>query len=130
LFFALIFDTSSQVAAWALIGEGNTQNLFTNSILIGLSFTSGMMITDTLNGLFFYQILHRDNAKLNFRIFLSLLIIISSLIIGSIQLLEKVGFTINIADEFKLTWGIFIMAATIIGVIFNLYYSKKQPRKL
>jgi len=126
LFFALIFDTSSQVAAWALIGEGNTQNLFTNSILIGLSFTTGMMITDTLNGLFFYRILSENNTKFNLKRPLSWVIIISSLAIGGVQLSEKIGFTIEITDAFKLVWGSFIMSATILGIIMNWYFTKKK----
>lgn len=126
LFFALIFDTSSQVAAWTLIGEGNTQNLYTNAILIGLSFTTGMMITDTLNGLFFYRILNENHTKFNLRQLLSWIIIISSLAIGGIQLAEKIGFTIEITDALKLFWGVFIMAVAILGVIMNGYFTKKQ----
>lgn len=129
LFFAFIFDTSAQVAVWVLIGEGHSQSLYLTAILIGFSFTVGMMTTDTLNGMFFYRILNESNNKFNSRQLLSWLVIISSLAIGGIQLAEKTGYIIQINESFKLIWGLFIMAATIFGMIINWYYTKKEPCK-
>ncbi len=129
-FFALIFDTSTQVAAWGLIGHDSTQNLYLVAILIGMSFTIGMIFTDTLNGLFFYRILHANHSAFNLKLFLSILIILSSLIIGGIQLLSKLGYTIEIPEHFRLFWGLLIMLTTIAGVLINFYYSKKQALKI
>jgi high-affinity nickel-transport protein len=129
LFFALIFDTSTQVAAWSLIGEANSQNLYLTAILVGLCFTFGMMVTDTLNGLLFYRILNENNTKFNFKLILSLLVIFSSLTIGCIQLLEKIELTIEIKDDFKLIWGVFIMFAIVFSVIINWIFTKKTIAK-
>jgi high-affinity nickel-transport protein len=126
LFFALIFDTSTQVAAWAIIGDDNSQHSYFVAIFIGISFTAGMMISDTLNGLFFYQILKEKNSRFNLKLLLSLLLILSSLLIGSIQLLEKLGYSIEISDQQKLIWGLCMMTAIVLAAFVNVYCSKKQ----
>ncbi len=129
LFFALIFDTATQVAAWTLIDEGNSQSLYLTAILVGLFFTAGMMITDYINGMLFYRILSEKHTKFNLRMLLSLLVIVSNLAIGGIQLVGKIGYPIETTDELKLIWGLFIMSTTIFVVVSNFYYNNKQLYK-
>ena len=127
IFFALVFDTSTQVAAWGLVGEGlSKDNQYWIAISIGLFFTAGMMVTDTLNGLFFYRILNSNTSKFNLKIFLSLIVVITSIVLGTIQLLEKLGFPIEIPDSFKLIWGGGIMALSLGGIFINYFQIKKQ----
>ena len=127
IFFALVFDTSTQVAALGLVGEdiGN-YDAYWIALIIGLFFTVGMMITDTLNGLFFYRILNSNHSKFNLKIILSFLVVISSLTLGAIQLLEKLGVPIEIPDYYKLLWGLVIMAVTLLGLLVNYLQIKKQ----
>jgi high-affinity nickel-transport protein len=127
ILFALVFDTSTQVAAWGLVGEGITRvDQYSIAIFIGLFFTAGMMVTDTLNGLFFYRILNAEHSKFNLKIFLSLLVVLTSLTLGAIQLFEKLGMSIEIPDLYKLIWGASIMALTLVGILVNYLQFKEQ----
>ena len=121
LVFALIFDTSTQVAAWGLVGQKSlSYNAYAVTVLIGLSFTIGMILTDTLSGIVFYQVLNTNNSKFNLKTFLSLIVIFTSLMLGIIQLLEKIGVTIDIKDHFKLIWGALMLVITIIVLLVSL----------
>ena len=105
LVFALIFDTSTQVAAWGLAGQNSlTYNPYVVTILIGLFFTTGMIITDTFSGIVFYKLLNSNETKFNLKTLLSLLVIFTSLTLGIIQLLEKIGISVELGDNFKLIW--------------------------
>jgi len=127
ILFALVFDTSTQVAAWGLVGDSIENNYaYWNAFLIGLLFTTGMMITDTLNGLFFYSILNAKHSKFNLKIIISLLVVITSLLLGVIQFLEKLGVPIEIPNPYKLLLGLVIMAVTLLGLLLNYLQIKKQ----
>lgn len=130
LFFALVFDTSSQVAAWGLIGnEGPNHNMYFGAILIGLFFTIGMMATDTLNGLFFFKLLNTNQSKFNLKIILSILVVITSLSLGLIQLFEKIGLSVEIHEDYKLLWGGLIMAATLLGLLLSFMFNAITKKK-
>lgn len=126
ILFALVFDTTTQVAAWGLVGEGlSKDSQYWIAFLIGLFFTLGMLITDTSNGLFFYKLLHTSDSKFQLKVYLSFLVVVTSLVLGAIQLFEKLGLSIEIPDSFKLGWGILMMILSLIGLFINYLKSKK-----
>ena len=124
LLFALVFDTTTQVAAWGLI-DGKT-NQYSNAIFIGLFFTFGMVITDTINGLFFSKIINTKNTGFNFMKILTILIIFSSLFFGISQLIKKIGIPFDLPNTVKQIWWGTIMTITIIGVVYNFIYQRKN----
>lgn len=59
--FALSFDTISQAALFAVAGShyGGSHH----AITLGLLFTTGMLVTDGLNGLFIYRLINRSSRS-------------------------------------------------------------------
>ena len=131
LIFALIFDTSTQVAAWSLVGQNSvTYNPYLITIFIGLFFTIGMMLTDTISGIVFHKVINSSSSKFNIKTVLSILVVISSLSLGLIQLLEKIGLSINLGDNFKLIWGLMIVLVTCLAILINSYYNHPKETKI
>jgi high-affinity nickel-transport protein len=58
--FALVFDTATQAAAWGYVATA--QGGSTMALIVGLSFTAGMVITDTLDGRLMCRMLQRRDA--------------------------------------------------------------------
>lgn len=87
-FFALSFDTISQVVLFSLSAKTMSGGLFSG--LLGVIFMLGMMISDGLNGLFISSLIQRaNNASLLFSRLTGLLIALFSLIIAVISLISK-----------------------------------------
>ena len=129
LLFALVFDTSTQVAAWGLIGSEQSQNKYLTASLIGLFFTIGMILSDTCNGVLFYKLLNVKGNQFSFKLYVTTLVALSSLILGLMQLSNKLGFHAEIPDIYKFTWGLVIMVATIIGFLIHFFQLKKPHLK-
>ena len=127
ILFALVFDTTSQITAWSLIGSSS--NHYSNAIFIGIFFTIGMIITDTFNSFFFSKLLISKSEKINLFKILSVLIIFSSLFFGIIQLVQKLGFEFDLSDSIKQSWGILLVTITILGTIFNFIIKPKNEPK-
>lgn len=61
ILFALVFDTATQAAAWGAVAT--SQPDVHTALLIGLVFTAGMVLTDTLDGRLMCQLLRRASDK-------------------------------------------------------------------
>ncbi|HXG28728.1 MAG TPA: hypothetical protein VNJ47_07760 [Nevskiales bacterium] len=59
--FALVFDTVTQVAAWGTVAALQAGPL--SALVIGLVFTAGMMITDTLDSRLLARLLRASGAE-------------------------------------------------------------------
>jgi high-affinity nickel-transport protein len=59
--FALVFDTATQAAAWGYVAT--KQAGIHMALFVGLSFTLGMTITDTLDGRLMYRFLQRASKQ-------------------------------------------------------------------
>jgi high-affinity nickel-transport protein len=59
--FALVFDTATQAAAWGAVVSAQPGPQM--ALLIGLVFTSGMVLTDTLDGRLMCQLLKRASSR-------------------------------------------------------------------
>ena len=125
ILFALVFDTASQTATWAIVAQQNDK--VTMSLAIGLVFTIGMMVTDTANGLLFsyaYQKNKKDKTLETIQQLLGWLIALTSLLLGFHQLLEKCGINIPIDDSVKTVLGILIFVFIIITGFYRFIPSK------
>lgn len=60
ILFALLFDTSSQIAAWGY--AGNIQHGPTAALLVGAAFTLGMVVVDALDGYLMSRLLTHPDA--------------------------------------------------------------------
>lgn len=122
--FALVFDTASQTATWAIVAQ--QENKVEMALAIGLVFTLGMIITDTTNGFLFsyaYQKNINNKTLASIQNALAWLIAITSLVLGLHQLAEKLGFNLPLSDDFKFIFGISIIAMIMVAVWYR--YSKK-----
>ena len=64
--FALVFDTATQAAAWgyaASVHSGAVQAGIAMALLVGLVFTAGMVITDTLDGRLMVRMLRHLSGR-------------------------------------------------------------------
>ena len=123
LVFALVFDTTTQITAWGLI-EGQS-NQYAKALYIGLAFTLGMILTDTLNSFLFVKILKLNRTKMNFKNILAILVIISSLLFALLQTMNKLGMEFELSETSKLIFGITTLAITLS---ITVYYSFIKPR--
>lgn len=85
--FALSFDTVSQIALFSISASVLAGWIF--SLILGLTFTLGMILTDGLNGLFVSTLIQRsDRLSLIFSRSLGLSIALFSLSVGSYSLYQ------------------------------------------
>lgn len=89
--FAMVFDTNTQAAAWAYTATSKLS--IVSALILGLSFSTGMMITDTMDSRIMYLLMKRSadrTAALNYRKKLGWLIVILSLVVGSYKIFSLV----------------------------------------
>ena len=121
--FALVFDTASQTAAWTLAAQQDSK--IEAALLTGLIFTFGMVITDTGNGILFSKAYHQTQSKttaLKLQKALGWMVAISSILLGTHQLLEKIEIEIPVSDTFKTLLG--------LGIVFFTIIVRFYPKKL
>ena len=118
--FALVFDSVSQISIWSL---ASTFKESTGLILlIGVAFTIGMVISDTFSGVLFSLILNNTtrNRWLNFlQIFLSLIIVFTSLYYGITSFCEKIIGNYNWFSIINLLVVISILLIISIRLLFK-----------
>ncbi len=127
--FALVFDTSSQTLAWTL-AVNETNKVFA-AISIGVLFTLGMMLTDTLNSLLFAFLLKASNRENKIKIIqkvIAWVVIISSLYYGFIQLFSKLNFSTHLFTFTDNLLKIILLSVPCIGTIFFINKKIKKCR--
>ena len=125
--FAMVFDTNTQAAAWAYTATTRLSTL--NALLLGCSFSAGMIITDTLDSRILFRLMQRSasNASvLNYRRKLGWIIVGISLTVGSYKLLTNVYPAIEL-EETLLTWiGVSFFVLMALFYIYIVIQSKKE----
>jgi high-affinity nickel-transport protein len=112
LLFALVFDTASQTAAWSLAAQQDAK--VASALLTGLVFTIGMIFIDTSNGILFSKAFTQNKGNLQkLQNSLGWLVVVSSLLLGMHQLLEKFNINIPVSDFQKTFIGLLIVLFTL-----------------
>jgi high-affinity nickel-transport protein len=109
ILFAMVFDTNTQAAAWAYTATSKLSTF--NALLLGLSFSAGMIITDTLDSRILFTLMQKssdNSAVLNYRRKLGWIIVFVSFIVGGYKLISHFFPSAEI-PEITLTW---------VGVMF------------
>ena len=125
ILFALVFDTASQTATWAIVAQQDDKVVM--SLAIGIVFTLGMIITDTANGFLFsyaYQKNIDNKTLISIQNVLGYVIGLTSLILGLHQLTEKLGYDTPLSDNFKFTFGLGIISLIAFAVWFRFYQKR------
>jgi nickel/cobalt transporter (NiCoT) family protein len=107
--FAMVFDTNTQAAAWAYTATSKLSTL--NALFLGLSFSAGMIFTDTLDSRILFTLMRRsvsNDSVLHYRKKLGRIIVYISFIVGGYKILNQ------LIPSFQLSENLL----TLIGVSF------------
>jgi len=118
ILFAMVFDTATQAAAWGY--AASSSGTWWMALVIGLVFTTGMVITDTLDGHLLYQISKKaidDDSVWQYRRNLGWIIVISSFAIAAYKIGSYFFPAIILSDVANLIVGMFMVVLVIITYI-------------
>ena len=120
ILFALVFDTTTQTAAWTLTAGKDSKVVV--ALLIGIVFTIGMAITDTTNSFFFaksYSQIPQNRQQQLLQKALGWVVVFVTLMLGLHQLSEKLAFPLPISDTFIKFMGVSLMLFTLVIRFFS-----------
>ena len=122
--FAMVFDTATQAAAWGYAASSSGSSWA--ALIIGLVFTAGMVITDTIDGRLLYQISKKaagDETVWQYRRTLGWIIVISSFAIAAYKVISHFYPVVELSDTGNLVTGLVLVtlvAITYVKVFFRL----------
>lgn len=120
--FGLGFETASQMSAWALAGTMGYGLL--GALLIGVAFSLGMVVTDSLNGLVVRRMyLAATTMALQGNRMMTLAVVVLAYVVGIIKLLQPTSFALPISDM-----GLTIMVLGAVLLAFMTALVKAQCR--
>lgn len=112
--FGLGFETASQMSAWALTGTIGYGLL--GAIFIGVAFSLGMVITDSLNGLLVRRMyLAATMMTTQGNRMMTLTVVGLAYVVGIIKLLQPTSFALPISE-----WGLTIL---VLGAVLFAFVS-------
>ncbi|RYJ44212.1 nickel permease [Flavobacterium beibuense] len=119
--FATVFDTNTQVAAWAYTASSNFSIL--GALVLGLSFSAGLILTATMDSRIMYFLLRRSmdsSAVSDYRRKLGWLIVILSLVMGCYKVTTLLYPALSLDDTVLTAFGIgfFILMAIFYGYLY------------
>lgn len=128
LFFATVFDTVTQAAAWGYMATQNGGAA--HALLMGIVFSVGMIATDTVDGRMVHSILNKANSPsviMSYRKWMGICIVAMSLFMAIYKTLVNLNPQFCLSEFTSLLIGIlFFLSLSGIYTIFALknYYSK------
>jgi high-affinity nickel-transport protein len=121
--FGLGFETASQMSAWALAGTLGYGLL--GALLIGMAFSIGMVITDSINGLVVRRLyLVATKMATQGNRMMTLTVIGLAYAIGIIKLLQPTSFALPVSDM-----GLTIMVLGAVLLAFMAILAKNQKSR-
>lgn len=119
MLFAMVFDTTTQAAAWGYAAS-SPLNL-TGAFILGAIFTMGMLLSDTIDSSLLNAMLKKGLSIKNlttYRRKLGWIIVILSFSVAGYQLLLAIKPSLEISESYKLMFGLSFVAF----VLFNYLY--------
>ncbi len=118
--FGLGFETASQMSAWALAGTMG-YGLF-GALLIGVAFSLGMVVTDSINGLIVRRMyLAATTMAIQGNQMMTLTVVGLAYVVGIIKLLQPTSFALPISD---LDLTILVLGAVLLAFVSALVKAK------
>ena len=118
--FGLGFETASQMSAWALAGTMG-YGLF-GALLIGVAFSLGMVVTDSVNGLVVRRMyLAATTMALQGNRMMTLTVVVLAYVVGIIKLLQPTSFALSISD---MGLTIMVLGAVLLAFMTALVKAK------
>lgn len=130
ILFAMVFDTNTQAAAWAY--TATSQLSTTNALLLGGSFSLGMIITDTLDSRILYTLMLQsvnNDSVLNYRRNLGWIIVYISFIVGGYKIFSRLIPAITLEETVLTFIGVAFFALMICFYVFVLYSGAQRAKK-
>jgi nickel/cobalt transporter (NiCoT) family protein len=120
--FGLGFETASQMSAWALAGTMGYGLL--GALLIGVAFSSGMVVTDSINGLVVRRMYLAATAMATQgNRMMTLTVVGLAYVVGIIKLLQLTSFALPVSDM-----SLTIMVLGAVSLAFMAALVKAQCR--
>lgn len=122
--FAMVFDTNTQAAAWAYTATSKISVM--NALILGFSFSAGMITTDTLDSRILFMLMKKseaDNAILNYRRKIGWIIVFVSLIVGLYKLISHLMPSIELGESMLNWFGIFFFSVMVIFYTYIFFSS-------
>jgi high-affinity nickel-transport protein len=132
--FAVVFDTTTQAAAWAYTGTG--QKSTSLALLLGLTFSCGMITTDTLDSRILFQLIKRSgsgaSAKMknvtNYRRSLGWIIACLSITVGGYETISHIVPSLVIDDSALTMLGLSFFIMMLVFYTTILYNGRKLSK--
>jgi high-affinity nickel-transport protein len=129
MLFAMVFDTNTQAAAWAY--TATTELTISSALVLGLTFSCGMVITDTLNSRVLYSLMLKPAGNenvLNYRRTLGWIIVYVSLLVGGYKTLSNIAPSITLNESILTMTGIAFFAVMISFYAIVLLKNVKKTK--
>jgi high-affinity nickel-transport protein len=127
--FALVFDSTTQAAAWAYTATSRLST--TVALLLGLAFSTGMILTDTTDSRLLYLLISRSGhtgAAMAYRRKLGWIIVSISLLAGSYKILTLLAPGAELSDGILSTVGI-VFFASMLAFYGYIWYTRGKTLK-
>jgi high-affinity nickel-transport protein len=116
--FALVFDTATQAAAWGYAASAHSNVLA--ALIVGLVFTAGMAIADTVDGRLMVRFLHQVSDRshaVTYRRAIGWMIVAMSYGIALFVIAKRLFPTLDLNDSFTSIAGFALFFALLLGYI-------------
>ena len=131
ILFAMVFDTNTQAAAWAYTATSQLNT--TSALILGVSFSIGMIITDTLDSRILFTLMLRSVNKdnvLNYRRTIGWIIVCISLIVGGYKILSRLVPAIELEEGVLTLIGVAFFLLMILFYAVILHSGFRQTKKI
>ncbi|HTL10459.1 MAG TPA: hypothetical protein VL307_19425, partial [Chitinophagaceae bacterium] len=129
MMFAMVFDTNTQAAAWAYTATSQLSTL--NALILGCSFSAGMIATDTLDSRILYKLMQQPNGSKNglqYRKTLGWIIVYLSLIVGGYKVMVHLLPSIALEESMLSIAGLVFFIGIILFYGVILYSNQKKSK--
>ena len=119
IIFALVFDTATQAAAWGYAATTHSGALL--ALLVGLVFTLGMVITDTLDGRLMVRFLRKlshQNQALAYRRKIGWLVVVLSYGIAAYGIAKYFQPSLALSDTAMTATGFSLFAGLLVAYLW------------
>lgn len=127
--FAMVFDTATQAAAWGYAASSSGSSWA--ALVIGLVFTAGMVITDTVDGKLLYEISKKaaaDETVWQYRRNLGWIIVISSFAIAAYKISSYFFPVLELSDTGNLITVLLLVA--MVGITYGKVFIRLSKIKV
>jgi high-affinity nickel-transport protein len=123
--FALVFDTATQAAAWGYAASAHSNALM--PLMVGLAFTAGMVITDTVDGWLMVRLLRQvshQTEAITYRRIVGWIVVLLSYGMALYTIARRLSPTLEVSDTMATLAG----AALVFGLLSVYLWIVYRPR--